>query len=241
MKSGKLNDRDRLILKHIARYRFSVNEVLGALFFDGGDPQKVLDRLREADYIVPRKVFRGNRSAYQLQPKGVAAIRADRRSADALGSESLPVYSAIFAFCLLCGRSRIRLGRKEMSELFDGDPPSGRHHCLERSPRAKRLYHTYVPGEGVPLKDIIDATRDHVAEAQAVPGLETWLNCRVYSHAVLVDCQDRADELKAAMHRATDKSGRLLCDVAHIRIERVPGIGEMEEAIHAFAQNTSGN
>lgn len=241
MKSGKINDRDRLILRHIARYRFSFNEVLGALFFDGGDPQKVLDRLREAGYIVPRKIFRGNRSAYQLQPKGVAAVRAGRRSADALGSESLPVHAAIFAFCLLCGRSRIRLGKKEMSELFDGNAPSGRHHCLERSTRAKRIYHVYVPGEGVPLNDIIDTTREHITESQALPGIKTWLTCRVYSHAVLVDRQDRADELKAAMHRATIKAGRSLCDAAHIRVERVPGILEMEDALHEFAKKAAGN
>lgn len=241
MKSGKLNDRDRLILNHIARYRFSFNEVLGALFFDGGDPQKVLNRLRESDYIVPRKLFSGNRSAYQLQSKGAAAVGAGRRSADALGSESLPVYAATFAFCLLCGRPRIRLGGNEMAELFDGNPPSGRHHCLERSARAKRIYHVYVPGEGVAIKDIIEATREHITATHSIPGLATWLDCRVYSHAVLVDRQDRADELKAAMHRATDKKGRLLCDAAPIRIERVPGMGEMEEALHGFAKKTAGD
>lgn len=241
MNSGKLSERDRLILQHIARYRFSFNEVLGALFFDGGDPQKVLDRLRLAGYIVPRKILKGNRSAYQLQPKGAAAVQAGRRAADPLGSESLPVHAAIFAFCFFGGRPRIRLGGAELNELFDGKRPSGRHHCLERSTRAKRIYHTYAPGECTAPADVVAATLEHISNAQSRPDLARWIECRVYSHAVLVDRQDRADELKAAMHRVTDSKGRLVCEAAHIRVERVPGLGEMEEALHEFAKKTSEN
>lgn len=235
MSFGKLTDRDRSILGHIARYRFTFKEVLRCLYFDGGDPQKSLDRLRDEGFIVARKLFKGNRSAYQLAPKGAATLGVSRRRADGLGSEALPTHLAVYGFCLLRGLPRIRLEDDELTTLFEDEPPPGRCHCLEQSTRTARVYHIYVPGDATKPGDVVAMTRAHVAEVIRSKGLLAWLANRVYSHAILVESNDRAEALNAAIERATFDEHVPLREVAHVRIECVPGFGTLEEALHALA------
>lgn len=234
MNFGKLSERQRQVVRHIARYRFTFQEVLSCLFYEGADPQKELDDLRSAGFIVTRKYFKGNRSAYQLQPKAADALGMKRR-ADALGSAALPTHLAIYAFCLLLGRPRIRLEEKELSSLFEDRPPGGRYHCLERSTRARRVYHVYVPGDGTKPSDVVAATRQHIAEVIQVPGLLPWLANRVYYHAILVDSNERQDKIKTAIDRATFDDRILLREVAPIRVQCVPGFSNLEESLHALA------
>ena len=98
MSSGDLSDRDRAILSHIARYRLTFQEIVGHLYCDGTDPQKTFNELRDHGYVVARKGYGRNRSAYQLTPKGARAAGEHRRRADSLGSEARPVHFAILAF-----------------------------------------------------------------------------------------------------------------------------------------------
>ncbi|MCC7316617.1 MAG: hypothetical protein IT419_17640 [Planctomycetes bacterium] len=234
MSFGKLSERQRQVLRHIARYRFTFKEVLSCLFYEGADPQKELDDLRSDGLIVARKYCKGNRSAYQLQPKAADALGMKRR-ADALGSAALPTHLAIYGFCLLLGRPRIRLEDGELESLFEGRPPGGRYHCLERSSRARRVYHVYVPGDGTKPNDVLAATRNHIAEVIQIPGLLPWLANRVYYHAILVDSNERQEKIKTAIDRATFDDRILLREVAPISVQYVPGFSNLEEALHALA------
>lgn len=234
MSFGKLSERQRQVLRHIGRYRFTFKEVLSCLFYEGADPQKELDDLRSDDLIVARKYCKGNRSAYQLQPKAADALGMKRR-ADALGSAALPTHLAIYGFCLLLGRPRIRLEDGELESLFEGRPPGGRYHCLERSSRARRVYHVYVPGDGTKPNDVLAATRKHIAEVIQIPGLLPWLANRVYYHAILVDSNERQEKIKTAIDRATFDDRILLREVAPISVQYVPGFSNLEEALHALA------
>lgn len=235
MSFGKLTDRDRRVLGHIARYRFSFKEVLSVLYFDGNDPQKCLDRLRDEEYVVARKPFKGNRSAYQLATKGASALGVSRRRAEGLGSEALPTHLAVFGFCLLQGLPRVRLEDDEIESLFEDGVPPGRCHCLERSTQATRVYHVYVPSDATKPNDVVAMTRSHIAELIQMPNMLPWLANQVYSHAVLVESNERAEVLKTAFNRATFDDHVQLREVAHVRVERVPGFGNLEDALHALA------
>lgn len=235
MSFGKLTDRDRQVLGHIARYRFTFKEVLSSLYFDGADPQKSLDRLRDDGYIVARKLFKGNRSAYQLESKGAAALGVSRRRAEGLGSEALPTHLAIFSFCHLQGRPRIRLEDDEVASVFEDNAPPGRYHCLERSTRAVRVHHVYVPGDATKPADVVAMTRSHIAEVIQTPGMLPWLANQVYSHAILVESNERRELLTKAINGTKFDDRIQLREVAHVRVECVPGFANLEEGLHALA------
>ncbi|RIK67131.1 MAG: hypothetical protein DCC65_07890 [Planctomycetota bacterium] len=235
MSFGKLSDRHRRVLAHIARYRFTFKEVLSSLYFDGADPQKTLDGLRDEGYITARKLFKGNRSAYQLEAKGAAALGVSRRRAEGLGAEALATHLAIFSFCHLKGFPRIRLEEDEVASLFDEHAPPGRYHCLERSTRSTRVFHVYVPGDGTKAADVVAMTRSHIAEVIQTPGMLPWLANLVYSHAILVESHERAELLVKAVNSATFDDRIPLREVTHVRVECVPGFNNLEEGLHALA------
>jgi len=234
MSFGKMTERDRRVLGHIARYRFTFKEVLSSLYFDGADPQKTLDALRDSGYIVARKLFKGNRSAYQLEAKGAALLGMSRRRAEGLGSEALPTHLAIFSFCHLMGAPRIRLEDEELASLFEDQVPPGRCHCLERSTRATRVFHVYVPGDATKPADVVAMTRAHIAQIIQTPGMLPWLANQVYSHAVLVESHERAEVLVKAINAATFDDRIQLREVAHVRVECVPGFANLEGGLHAL-------
>lgn len=235
MSSGKLNPGQRAVLEHLGRYRLSFKEIVSALYFDGADPQKTLDLLREQKLVETLKGFHGNRTAYVLARPGAATLGTSRRRADNLGSEALPANLAVLAFCTLLGRARIRLNEDELPELFGDVPPPGRFHCLERGSRATRIYHVYTPGDSTRVSDIIARTRAHIAEVRKLPPFEPWLRHELYSHAILVDNLDRAATLNAAIDDS-GSDGQPLRTLSHIQVECVPGITNLEEALRELAQ-----
>lgn len=235
MSSGDLDDRDRAILSHIARYRLTFQEIVGHLYCDGTDPQKTFNDLRERGYVVARKGYGRNRSAYQLTSQGARAANAPRRRAGALGSEARPVHLAVLTFCFLKGRRRLRLEPGELNELFARQPvPPGRCHCVEARGKAARLYHVYVPGDTVPVVDVAGMTRTHLEAVLAIPSVAPWLHARVYCHAVLVDNAHRAAALNAAYDELLLSDDRRARDVADVRVELVPGLDTLEEALRAL-------
>ncbi|MCA9244412.1 MAG: MarR family transcriptional regulator [Phycisphaerales bacterium] len=235
MSSGNLNQTQRCVLEHLARYRLSFQEIVSALYFEGASPQKTLNQLREQGLIETQKGFGGNRTAYVLTRAGAGALGASRRRADNLGSEALPANLAVLAFCLLRGRARIRLNDNELVELLGEPAPAGRFHCLERGARATRIYHVYAPGDSTRVADVVARTRSHVAEVRKLPTLEPWLRHEFYSHAILVDNEDRAAELNAAIDDANG-DGKPLRSLSHIHVETVPGLASFEEALRELAQ-----
>ncbi|MCC6357370.1 MAG: hypothetical protein IT450_01390 [Phycisphaerales bacterium] len=241
MSSGNLNSTERAVLEHIVRYRLTFQEVVSALFLDGRDPRRTLGGLREAGLIESQKEgFPGNRAGYVPTRGGVAALRASRRDAsrrraDRLGPEALPANFAVFAFCLLRGRARVRLMDDELTELFGPKAPAGRFHCLEHGARATRIYEAYVPGDATSPADIVARTRDHVAEVQKLPELGAWLRHELYSHAILVDNETRAAEVNAVLDDA-DSGGKPLRSLSHVHVECVPGLANLEESLDVLAQ-----
>lgn len=236
MSFGDLDERDRAILTHLARYRLTFQEILGVLFFDGKSPQSALTRLIADGYLEAVKGYGGNRRGYKLSVAGARAAGLGRRRGDHPGSEAGPFNLAVLTFCLLNGRPRIRLENSELEELFDGKRPPGRCHCLESSTKAKRVYHVYVPGERTEPGEIARQTCEHAAKAVQLKWMQPWLNNDVYAFAVLADSANRLAAIKTALDEAKLASGQLLPEAVPIHVELVPGPAPLGEALHDLAQ-----
>ncbi|TWT44356.1 hypothetical protein RAS1_07700 [Phycisphaerae bacterium RAS1] len=240
MKSGERQDLGRQILDHIGRYRLTFQEILGALFFDGGNPQKTLNELRNDGLIESQPGFGGNRRAYKLTGKGVATAKARRRAADHLGSEALETTVAILSFCFLKQRSRVLLLPKERDDLL-GTPEKakiGRYHCLECGVHAKCVHHIYAPETVTSAGDMLTQTRAHLNRAFAVPELAPWLQHRRYVHTVLVEQPSLEADFNALLDESEfdEHDRRPIRDVALIRVERVPMQSGLEEALRVLAE-----
>lgn len=241
MKSGDLSDRDRAILAHMGRHRIAFQEVLRVLFFRNADPQKALNRLRAEEFIAVAKGFGGNRSCYYLLRKGAAAMGLSRRRSDAPGSEAFATYLAIYSFCFLRGRPRIRLEPHELEELFDGAQPPGRHHCLERSKDRKQIYHVYVPGETTTPLDVVGHVRTHIESVVQVPQLQRWIHHKLYTEAVLVHAPDRKVEIARALKAASEAAGPIHRKPVFVHVECVPGLADLEEGLRVLAEKAKAN
>ncbi len=236
MSSGNLSERDRQILLHLTRYRLAFKEVLSVLFFEGRDPQKVLDRLRQDEYVAVTKGVAKNRSTYCPLRKAVHAIGSKSRRADTLGPEALSAHLAVYGFCFLLGRPRIRLEISELRTMFDHTPPRGRFHCLERSSKATCLYHVYVPGPSTKPADVTARTRQHVAEVSKSPEIRRWLKYGAYSHAIIVDVPTRAEAIETALRGTTSADDRhSVYEAGNCCVAHVPGPMNLEEALRSVA------
>lgn len=235
MNSGELTERERNVLLHLGRYRLSFKEVVSHLYFDGADPQKTLDKLRGEGYIETYKGFQGNRSSYRLARAGADALQISPRRADALGSEALPTFLAIFSFCLLKGRPRILLDKAETDELFEGSPPGGRYHCLEHSKKRTCLYHVYVPGATTKPDGVVGSTRSHVSDVLSKPHLRRWVRHDLYIHVILVETEQRKTEILRTLKKTVDDHDRPLRESAAMQVETVPMFANLEEALGGLA------
>lgn len=241
MKSGNLSDRERLILAHIGRFRLTFNEIVSHVFLGGGDPKDALGRLIENGYVQSQAgLFKGNRRPYVLRPKGAALAQTGRRSAE-LGSKSLHLYVQILSFCFLKRRPRLRLLHHEVEELFPEGVPPGDYHCLERSAEASRVYHIYAPEPTLSPKEVVKATRTHLADTLKIRHLRSWIKYKLYSYAILVDEPDRQAEIDRVVEQTEYVEGQPLRRVAHVLAECVPGMSSVEEALHVFAKTAKEN
>lgn len=240
MKSGERPDGGQQILEHLSRYRLTFQEILSALFFDGGNPQKALNELRKNGLIESLPGLDGNRRYYKLTSKGVSAVDARRRVADNLGTEALEVSLAILSFCFLKQRSRILLLPTERTELL-GTPKNakiGRNHCLECGVHAKCIHHVYCPETTTTLNDMLAQTRTHLKKALAMPELAPWLQHHRYVHTILVEQQSMEADFNALLDESEFDvhDRRPIRDVATIRVEQVPMQSRLEEALRVLAE-----
>jgi hypothetical protein len=235
MKSGKpkLTSRDQAILNHLGRYRLTFKEVVRHLYFNGADPQKVLDRLRDGGLIQAHSGFGGNRRGYGLTTKGAALCGLHKRTATALGSQSTPECLSVLAFCFLMETPRALLTREDLKELFQ-TPPVGRFHCVDAAASGPSVYHVYVPGPSTQPGDVVGKTRAHIARSRESAEMAQWLDERLYRYAILVDSPSRAPVMNEAFDQAKDEEGGPLRNAAEILVVHVAGPDGLEEVLRVL-------
>jgi hypothetical protein len=235
MKSGNdtLTVRDQKVLDHVGRYRLTFKEVIRRVYFDGSDPQKVLDRLRKSDLLATCNGFGGNRKAYGLTAAGAAAcglgVPAAKAAATALGSQSMPEYLSILAFCFFLKTPRALLLPGEIQELL-GTRPAGRFHCVENT-NTPCVYHVYVPGPTTKARDIVSKTQSHLREVTQSPQVAPWVEAGLYRHAILVDSQRRVDVINRSVEGAMKETDLHAFAPTAICVFQIPSPEKLEEAL----------
>lgn len=155
---GRLMKRDREILKHIARYRLTTDDVLLQLFFEHTEYQNAIDRVMKRlarQGWVRSYAYRGTSKYHMLGLKAARLLDAPHFPRP-FTEQTLPALVAVLCYCMRFGVKRIpeRLFEKDFPSLcfpeFSGvsyyanntiDPPRNRLHLIivDRNNTIRRL------------------------------------------------------------------------------------------------------
>lgn len=234
MSSGDLDDRSLAIVRHIARLRLSFTEAIRFVACKGADPEARLRALKASDHIGTRAGYGGNRVAYVLGPRGAAAMGAGRRAGEAAGPAAEPRHLAVFSYCMLKKRSRVRLLNDEVAELFGDARMPRSDYCLEYTQRTKRVESIYAPGAATPPNEVARMAASRIRALCEPQTLRPWLTNGVLGLAILVHERERAARLNTAIkeERLDDSP---LSHFADVNVEVVPGPHELSEALSVLA------
>ncbi len=223
-----MENRDLVILNHIAQYRVSMPAVIKGLCFkaqpDAYSP--VMDRLRNREKVLQsHRVLRGGRSYHQLTRKGASLLGLPESYARPLGRKSVIQHLSILWFCTMGTRLRNYLkDPKDLADLFAGEVPPG-EHCLELEGDQYRLYQIYVPEEGMSRKNLFKAVRERHERTSALSAVNSWIETRKYAFAILVTTETRKDVMmrfvRGRLH-AEQQNDIPLAAMAHYWVECVP-------------------
>jgi|GEM_PF-3251256 hypothetical protein len=95
--------RDLEILRHVDRYRLSVNEVLHDLYFPGTQPNavtKATARLCREGYLRPFPLV-PSRRYFVPGPRAISVLGCSTRRSEPLGPQSLPTEPGVLEYCTL--------------------------------------------------------------------------------------------------------------------------------------------
>ena len=228
----KPTERDRRILTHLGRLGISYNEVIRHLFFGKVDPADVLQRLLDNKWIESVATGEGNRKSYHLTAEGAKLLGLPEKPP---GSRKAPEQELILYFCCLSGTKRMPLTHEELVKLFDAAPVPEGTHCLEMRGRRPRLYNMHVPGDGTPVREVAQAAKRKRDVVLAEEAYRPWVSGRLYSVAILVEADDRADRIREMLSKTEDLEGDPLTLNDAVVVERVPAIrNTLKEALDAL-------
>ncbi len=212
---------DRTILEHLARYRVSVRAVLSRL----NDANKVLkpalERLLGSDLVVADRSLPGNRALYQLSKKGASVLEISESRARRFGSQAMHKHLGVLLFCHVAGCKRYRLEDDELRELV-GDPLPEGTHCMAQIDDQPVLLGVYIPGAETSVRSIVRRVRELVVDARRVSGLRDMIMADRFGIALVVTTSQRRKVVSKALNRPEADGRPALARQVRIIVEWLP-------------------
>lgn len=195
--------RDLAVLRHVARYRIGLHEVLSQCFFDGKDPGRVVGLLAKDTSQRPAllqrhsRELKNNLSYVTLTPAGAARVGVSaKRAANSFGGAALDKVIQLAVFCCLGSHRRHRLERQELVRAL-GDtatPPDNVFHVATNELSYPAILRAVFAASSDRRQ--LDRLRRHVDEARKNQAIRPYLEAGDYGFAVLVPWADKVDALR---------------------------------------------
>ena len=201
----KLDERDLLILQHVARHRLTTHEVLRRLFFPGSQPNaivKVTSRLcrqqmlQKFPLIHPQVYF-------TLTAKACRQIgRAPSRS-QPLGPQALPSELAALLYCTCGPRYHQRLTNHELREQFPWFPAASNHdiYCVDRTDSALPVLEWIRTDLGGPSHHVVRKTLRRLERWMESPGFSVALQQNHIRVVFLTATSEKMQSIQEALKR----------------------------------------
>lgn len=212
---------DRTILEHLARYRVSVRAVLSRL----NDANKVLkpalERLLGSELVVADRSLPGNRALYCLSKKGAAVLDVSESRARHFRGQAMHKHLGVLLFCHVAGCKRYRLEDQELRELV-GDPLPEGTHCMAQIDDHPVLLGVYVPGAETSLRSIVRRVRELIVDARRVPALRDMIAAGRFGIALVVTTSQRRKVISRTLSRPEADGRPALARQVRIIVESLP-------------------
>lgn len=206
---------DELILDHIGRYTLSIKRVIDTACFDGSSCQNSLNRLLKADLIQGiDQGLAGNFRYYQLTTKGAKARGFPVNRAREKEARGLAQDLAALWFSCMGEAVRKRLSDLELRTLF-GAPKGGNViHVAQNDGDDTTVYRLHIPSENSSLGTFVATLKKTAFDATSDPNQISWIERGTYQLAVLLQNQNRRDELERLIRKETFPDIRIVLDIA---------------------------
>jgi len=206
--STKLTATDRVILRHIARYRLTVREAVPRLpeFFQDtpAELDAQLRRLEDAGFIATTWLY-AKRRCFILTPKGALRVRGSLsdRNAQAPFSEATKIRRfAALTFCHLTSIRRQRLTAAELAEHVRGvsgsDADTPYYITLDEAPTRLGFLRVDLGGQGRwdrILAKCQQDVRDHADDPNWLP----WIASNRFEVTLVTALPHKAERLHHAL------------------------------------------
>lgn len=220
-----MDERDRVILRHIGLYRLTFRRTLDRLFFPGASCNNAVQRLRKQGVIQERDGLPGRLAYYQLTASGATSAGVPKDRAEPLAPPALHKHIAIHHWCCLGRTQRQRIEPADVQEMFGDAAPTG-DHVLQRT-REFRLFRVHVVTGDTDDNALVRRIMSRVQECRREPTLAQWLRERQYGFVALVEASAR----RARLDGVVQASGVRELALVHVKLGSGPlTIGE---SLHA--------
>jgi hypothetical protein len=227
-----LSSRDVAILEHVATYRLSIRPIIQARFFNGADPDNVLNALvKDGRLQTSARGLAGGYSWYQLTRREAKARGRSEHLGRFLRDNALHEALAVLWFCrgpesnrhLLEAGDFLKPGVEDTDQLLGGFvPPAREVYCIDET--SGTVLRVFVPGSTAGDDQILKIAREESETAFSDPRLFPLLKRGDLVFAILVE-----DEGKRARVEASINDSDRLVDAAQFQVFRAPGPTTLKE------------
>ena len=206
---------DELILDHIGRYTISIKRVIDTSCLEGSSCQNTLTRLLKGDLIQGiEKGLSGNFRYYQLTTKGAKTRGFPVNRAREKEPRGLAQDLAALWFSCMRGVPRKRLSDTELGKLF-GAPKGGNViHVAQSDGDDSSVFRLFIPSENSSLNTFLATLKKAAYDAASDERLVPWIERGTYRIAVLLQNQNREEELERLIRKEEFPEVRIQLDIA---------------------------
>lgn len=210
-----MEPQDELILDHIGRYTLSIKKVIDTACLEGSSCQNSLNRLLKLEMIqgIDRGLS-GNFRYYQLTTKGAKTRGFPVNRSREKEARGLAQDLAALWFSCMGGVTRQRLSDAELRLLF-GAPKGGNViHVAQSDGDESTVFRLFIPSENSSLSTFLATLKKSAYDAASDPNLVPWIERGTYRLAVLLQNENRREELERLIRKESFPDIRIILDIA---------------------------
>ena len=212
----------RKVLAIVGRYRIVTRPVLSVLLGSQASADKHAAALQEAGLLAANKSLPQRRVAYQLTPKGVAALGLSPARARRIGMQALIKHLGLLLLCTDPEHWCERVETEELARTLNSGAIPDSSYCLIHSKRGVRVAIAYVPAPETPVRTAVRRIGKLGSIIRKTGAFERLRVARRIGVLVVTDRPDRQAAIEAGVRRPLPGNKRPVIRQVRVWVRCVP-------------------